>query len=41
MIPLHPKYVVDEVSHKKAVIIPFSEWEYIVNEMEELVDIRA
>ncbi len=41
MIQLHPEYIVDEKSNKKAVIIPLLEWQSIVDEMEELDDIRA
>lgn len=41
MIQLHPKYIFDKISHKKSVIISFLEWENIINEMEELEDIRA
>ena len=41
MIQVHPEYIVDENSQKKAVVIPFVEWEKIVDEMEELEDIKA
>ena len=41
MIALHPEYVVDQKKHKKAVIIPFNEWENLISEIEELDDIRA
>ncbi len=41
MIEVHPEYIVDENSNRKAVIIPFSEWENLIEEMEELEDIRA
>ena len=41
MIPLHPEYIIDEKARKKAVIIPFDEWEKILSVMEELDDIRA
>ncbi len=41
MVQIHPEYIVDENSYKKAVIIPFTEWERIMDEMEELDDIRA
>lgn len=41
MIDLHPEYIIDEHEHKKAVIIPYPEWEKVLEEMEELEDIRA
>ncbi len=41
MIEVHPEYIVDEKSNKKAVIIPFNEWVNLIEEMEELEDIRA
>ena len=41
MIVLHPEYIVDTEKHTKAVILPVKEWEIILDEMEELDDIRA
>ena len=41
MVKLHPEYIVDENQHKKAVILSLSEWELIVEELEDLEDIRA
>lgn len=41
MIELHPEYIVDDRSNRKAVLIPYPEWEKILEEMEELEDIRA
>ncbi len=38
---LHPEYIVDENSNRKAVVLPYSEWENIIEEIEELEDIRA
>ena len=38
---VHPEYIVDENSNKKSVVIPFAEWKAIVEEIEELEDIRA
>jgi hypothetical protein len=38
---VHDEYIVDENLNKKSVIIPYSEWKEIVEEMEELDDIRA
>ena len=40
-INVHPEYIVDENLNRKSVILPYSEWEDIVEEMEELDDIRA
>ena len=41
MINIHPEYIVDENLNRKSVVLPYSEWENIVEEMEELDDIRA
>ncbi len=41
MIEFHPEYIVDERSNKKAVVILIDEWNSILEEMEELDDIRA
>jgi len=41
MVTVHPEYVVDEQQHRKAVLLPVDEWEQVVNELEELDDIRA
>jgi PHD/YefM family antitoxin component YafN of YafNO toxin-antitoxin module len=41
MIVIHPQYLVDEQNQKKAVVLPFSEWEQLLDELEELDDIRA
>ena len=41
MVTLHPEYVIDEKQHCKAVLLPVSEWEKIVEELEDLDDIRA
>jgi len=38
---LHPKFVVDEQQKKKEVLLPYEEWERIVEAMEEMDDIRA
>ena len=37
----HAEYIVDENLNKKAVVIPYSEWKVLMEEMEELDDIRA
>jgi len=41
MVSLHPEYVVDENKRTRAVLLPLSEWEKVIEELEELEDIRA
>jgi hypothetical protein len=41
MDALHPQYVIDENHTPKAVLLPVAEWEQVVEELEELDDIRA
>jgi len=41
MDALHPQYVVDENRCPQAIILPMTEWEQVVEELEELEDIRA
>jgi PHD/YefM family antitoxin component YafN of YafNO toxin-antitoxin module len=41
MIEIHPEYLVDDENRKKAVLLPFSEWKQLLDELEELDDIRA
>ncbi len=41
MILLHPEYVVDAKKQPKAVLLPMSEWKQVMNDLEELADIRA
>jgi hypothetical protein len=41
MISIHPQYIVDEQQHKMSVVLPYKEWEKILEEIEELEDIRA
>lgn len=38
---LHPQYVVDENQTLQAVLLPVAEWEQVVEDLEELDDIRA
>ena len=40
MVTVHPEYLVDEHQHRKAVLLPVAEWERIVEELEDLDDIR-
>ncbi len=41
MVAVHPEYVVDENQRRKSVILPFEEWERIIEDLEELDEIRA
>ncbi|MGA2401071.1 MAG: hypothetical protein ABSG91_05110 [Syntrophobacteraceae bacterium] len=41
MIGFHGQYLVDEEGNRKAVVVPISDWEQIVEALEELDDIRA
>ena len=38
---VHPQFVVDENQNRRAVLLPYEEWESIVEEIEELDAIRA
>jgi len=41
MVSVHPEFVIDEDKRTKAVILPVSEWNKLMNDIEELEDIRA
>lgn len=41
MAAYHPKYIVDEEQRRQAVVLPIEEWERIVEELEDLDDVRA
>ena len=41
MVTVHPEYIVDEEKHTRAILLPISEWEEVMDELEELDDIRA
>jgi len=41
MVTIHLQYVVDQNQKRKAVLLPLAEWERIVEDLEELDDIRA
>ena len=41
MIALHPQYLVDEGQNRTSVLLPLNEWELLMDELEELEDIRA
>jgi hypothetical protein len=38
---VHLQYVIDENQRRQAVLLPLAEWERIVEELDELDDIRA
>ncbi len=41
MIALHPEFIIDKNENRKAVVLPFEEWEHLIADIEELDDIRA
>ncbi len=41
MIKVHPEYVVDQNKNTKSVILSVAEWQSIVEDLEELDDIRT
>ena len=41
MVTVHPQYVIDQDQQRKAVLLPLAEWERIVEDLEELDDIRT
>ena len=41
MQSLHPEFVVDAKNNPKAVLLSLPEWESLLEELEELEDIRA
>jgi PHD/YefM family antitoxin component YafN of YafNO toxin-antitoxin module len=41
MVTIHPEYVIDKDKHPRAVLLPISEWEQIMDALEELDDIRV
>jgi len=41
VVAIHPEFVIDEKNEKKAVMLPFSEWQQVMKELEELDDIRS
>ncbi len=40
-VMLNPQFVIDKENKPKAVLLTMSEWEQIVEDLEELDDIRA
>ena len=41
MLHLHPQYIKDAQGHNSMVILPAKEYESILEELEELEDVRA
>ena len=41
MIQFHEQYLVDEEGNRKAVVVPISSWQEILEALDELDDIRA
>jgi PHD/YefM family antitoxin component YafN of YafNO toxin-antitoxin module len=41
MLKIQQDYVIDEKGKKKAVVVSYSAWKKIKEELEELADIRA
>jgi hypothetical protein len=41
VVPIHPQYVVDDNQRRQGVLLPLTEWEHIIEELDELDDIRA
>jgi len=41
MVAMHPEFLVDKNNQRKAVVLPLAEWQQILDELEELEDIRA
>jgi PHD/YefM family antitoxin component YafN of YafNO toxin-antitoxin module len=41
MIPVQPQYIVDDQQNRMAIILPVEEWKKILEELEELEDLRA
>ena len=41
MLTVHPEIVIDRNRKPRAVLLPYSEWNKVLADMEELEDIRA
>ena len=41
MLTMHPEIVLDRKQKPKAVLLPYSEWNKVIANMEELEDIRS
>ena len=38
---LHERYIVDEDGNRQAVVVPWTEWQQVLEALEDLDDIRA
>ena len=41
MLTMHPEIVIDRMRKPKAVLLPYAEWNRLMQDLEELEDIRA
>ena len=41
MLAIHPVFIVDQKARKKSVLVSFSEWQQLMEAVEELDDIHA
>jgi len=41
MLDIHEEYLTDEKGNKKAVVVPISEWQQVLEALEEFDDIKA
>lgn len=41
MVPLHPRYIDDGQPGGRSVVLPIVEWEQVLEDLEELDDIRS
>lgn len=41
MLTFHEEYIIDDTGRKKSVVIPVTEWEKVLEALEELDEIRA
>jgi hypothetical protein len=41
MIQFHEQYLVDEEGNRKAVVVPISSWQHILEALDELDDIKV
>ena len=41
MVPLHPRYIDDGQLGGRSVVLPLAEWEQVLEDLEELDDIRS
>ena len=37
---LHPQYITDELGKRVSVVLPIQQWQQVLDELEELDDIR-